>query len=59
MTATSAIAFMVFSLFYMPCFATLAMFYRESASLGWTLFSVGLSLGVAYTLALGVVIIGA
>ncbi|MES9902631.1 MAG: ferrous iron transport protein B [Sedimenticola sp.] len=59
MTATSAIAFMVFALFYMPCFATLGMFYRETASLGWTLFSVGLSLGVAYSLALGVVIVGA
>ncbi len=59
MTATSAIAFMVFSLFYMPCFATLGMFYRESGSLGWTLFSVGLSLGVAYSLALAVVMVGA
>ena len=58
MTPVSAIAFMVFSLFYMPCFATLGMFYRESGSLGWTSFSVGLSLGVAYLLALSVVIVG-
>lgn len=58
MTATSAVAFMVFSLFYMPCLATLAMLYRETDSLGWTAFSVVLSLVVAYLLALGVVIAG-
>ncbi|MCW8827015.1 MAG: ferrous iron transport protein B [Gammaproteobacteria bacterium] len=58
MTPVSALAFMVFVLFYMPCFATLAMFYKESRSVGWTLFSVVLSLAVAYSLAFGVTVIG-
>ncbi|NOR51200.1 MAG: ferrous iron transport protein B, partial [Gammaproteobacteria bacterium] len=58
MTPLSAVAFMVFVLFYMPCFATLAMFYRESGSVGWTLFSVVLSLVVAYSLAFGVTVVG-
>ncbi len=59
MTATSAFAFMIFSLFYMPCFATVAMFYRESgSSLAWTGFMVVFSTGVAYLLALLVVLVG-
>lgn len=58
MSPVSAVAFMVFALFYMPCFATLAMFYKESRSVGWTAFSVVLSLAVAYSLAFGVTVIG-
>ena len=58
MSPVSAVAFMVFILFYMPCFATLAMFYKESRSIGWTLFSVVLSLVVAYSLAFGVTVVG-
>ncbi len=58
MTPVSALAFMVFALFYMPCFATLAMFYKESRSVGWTIFSVVLSLAVAYSLAFGVTVVG-
>ncbi|QFY90105.1 ferrous iron transport protein B [Magnetovirga frankeli] len=59
MTATSAFAFMIFSLFYMPCFATIAMFYRESdSSLAWTGFMVAFSTSIAYALALLVVLVG-
>ncbi|QEP43966.1 ferrous iron transport protein B [Ectothiorhodospiraceae bacterium BW-2] len=58
MDPVSAIAFMVFVLLYMPCFATLAILYRETASLRWTLFSVGMSMGIAYLLALSISVIG-
>jgi ferrous iron transport protein B len=59
MTATSAFAFMIFSLFYAPCFATIAMFYRESgSSLAWTGFMVAFSTSIAYLLALLVVLVG-
>jgi ferrous iron transport protein B len=58
MSPVTALAFMVFALFYMPCFGTLAMFYKESGSLGWTGVSVGLSLGVAYFLAFSISSVG-
>ncbi len=58
MSPLSAFTFMIFVLFYMPCFATLAMFYKESKSAGWTIFSVVLSLTVAYSLAFGVTVVG-
>ncbi len=58
MTPVAAIAFMVFVLLYMPCFATLAILYRETASWRWTLFSVVMSLAVAYLSAFSIVLIG-
>ena len=58
MSPVTALAFMVFTLFYMPCFATLAMFYKESRSLKWTGVNVGLSLGVAYFLAFSISSVG-
>ena len=58
MAPLTAIAFMVFVLFYMPCFATLAMLYRESASMKWTAFSVLISMTVAYSLAYSITVLG-
>jgi len=46
-----ALAFMVFTLLYMPCLATIAVIRRETQSLGWTMFSVGMGLSVAWILA--------
>lgn len=59
MSPVSAIAFMVFVLLYMPCFATLAVLYRETQSMKWTGFAVVLSLTLAYSLALGITVVGA
>lgn len=58
MTPLTAIVFMVFVLFYMPCFATLAMLYRESGSLKWTTFSVVISMVVAYSLSYSITVVG-
>ncbi len=52
MSPVTAVTFMVFTLFYFPCLATLAVIYKETRSLQWTAFSVALSLSLAYTLAL-------
>jgi ferrous iron transport protein B len=49
-TPLSAFAFMVMTLIYIPCAATIAVIRRETGSWGWTLFAVG------YTLALGWVV---
>ncbi len=46
-----ALAFMVFTLLYMPCLATIAVIRRETQSVGWTLFSIGMGLGIAWILA--------
>lgn len=46
-----ALAFMVFTLLYMPCLATIAVIKRETQSTGWTLFSIGMGLGIAWILA--------
>jgi ferrous iron transport protein B len=58
MTPVTAIAFMIFTLLYVPCLATIAVLYKETQSLGWTTFSIGLSLTLAYTLALLVTTFG-
>jgi ferrous iron transport protein B len=46
-TPLSAYAFMLMTLIYIPCAATIAVIRRETGSWGWTLFAVG------YTLILG------
>ncbi len=46
-TPLSAYAFMVMSLIYIPCVATVAVIRRETGSWRWTLFAAG------YTIALG------
>ncbi len=48
MTALRALSFMVFTLLYMPCLATLAALKRETGSWRWVLFSVGYGLAVAW-----------
>jgi ferrous iron transport protein B len=52
MTPLTAVAFMVFTLLYVPCLATIAVLYKETQSWKWTGFSIGLSLSLAYSLAL-------
>lgn len=47
-----AYSFMVFTLVYVPCLATVAVIRKETASRKWTWFSVGYALIVAYLLAL-------
>ncbi len=51
MSPSQALAFMVFTLLYMPCLATLATIKAE-AGWKWTLFAVIYSFSVAYVLAL-------
>lgn len=48
MTPVAAYSMMVFVLLYIPCFATLATIKGETGSTKWMLFSVGMSLTVAY-----------
>lgn len=50
MTPLSAVAFMLFTLIYIPCLGTLGVMYRELGSLRWTLFGVGYSLLLAWAL---------
>jgi ferrous iron transport protein B len=49
MTPESALSMMVFVLLYVPCFATVAVIYRE-ASLKWACFNIIYSTMVAWTL---------
>jgi ferrous iron transport protein B len=51
MTPLIGYAFMVFVLVYTPCLATVAAIRRETGSWGWTGFSVGYSLILAWVLA--------
>lgn len=44
----SALSFMLFTLIYTPCVSTLAVIRQESRSLGFTLFSLAWSLGLAW-----------
>jgi ferrous iron transport protein B len=44
----SALSFMLFTLIYTPCVSTLAVIRQESKSLGFTLFSLAWSLGLAW-----------
>lgn len=47
-----AYSFMVFTLIYVPCLATVGVIRKETGSSKWTWFSVGYSLIVAYVLAM-------
>ena len=51
LTPLTALAFMVFTLIYTPCLGTVGMIYKETASLGWTTFSVVYGLGLAWLMA--------
>lgn len=48
MDPLSAYAFMVMSLLYIPCLATIGVIYRETNSFKWTAFSVAYSLIVGW-----------
>lgn len=54
----TAYTFMVISLIYVPCIATIAAIKRETNSWGWTLFAVGYSLTLAYAMGFGIYRIG-
>ncbi len=51
MTPLVGYAFMIFVLAYTPCLATVAAIRRETGSWGWTAFSVGYGLALAWILA--------
>lgn len=46
--AANAYAMMVFCLLYIPCAASIATIKKETESLGWTLFAVGMQLATAW-----------
>lgn len=48
MSPVAAYSMMAFVLLYIPCFATLATIREETGSTKWMLFSVGMSLLIAY-----------
>lgn len=48
-TAVNAYAMMLFCLLYIPCCASIATIHRESHSWKWTLGTIALQLGVAWT----------
>ena len=50
-TPLTAYAFMVFTLIYTSCVATIATIKRETGSWGWTGFAVGYQLVLAWTMA--------
>jgi len=58
MSQTGAYAFMVMSLLYIPCIATIGAIYRETNSIKWTAFSVIYSLAIGWTLSVLVYQIG-
>lgn len=47
-TKLSAYSYMVFTLLYIPCLATIAAIWKETRSAKWTFFSIGYSFVVAY-----------
>lgn len=49
-TPLAAYSFMVFILLYIPCLATTATIYKETASKKWTAFAIGYALVIAYLL---------
>ncbi|MBF0423522.1 MAG: ferrous iron transport protein B, partial [Magnetococcales bacterium] len=58
MPAKAALGFLVFTLLYVPCLATIAAIRRETLSWKWPLFSVGFGLTIAWTFALITIHIG-
>ena len=57
-TPVTGLAFMAFTLLYMPCVATLATIYSETNSLKWTLITVFYGLLMAYLVAYLIVLAG-
>ncbi|NQV42796.1 MAG: ferrous iron transport protein B [Candidatus Marinimicrobia bacterium] len=58
MTPLVALSFLVFTLLYTPCLATVAAIKRETGTWAYTIFSIAYSLGLAYLLAFGVTYFG-
>jgi ferrous iron transport protein B len=58
MTPVQAFAFMVFTLLYLPCLATIGAIRREAGSWKWVGFSVAYSLSLAWALALIIINVG-
>ncbi len=58
MAPLTAFAFMVFALLYAPCIATIAAIKAEAGGWRWAGFSVAFSLGLAYSLALAITLVG-
>ncbi|MCF7822673.1 MAG: ferrous iron transport protein B [Candidatus Marinimicrobia bacterium] len=54
MTPVVALGFMVFTLLYTPCLATVAAIKRETGTWVYTIFSIGYSLSLAYLLAFSI-----
>lgn len=50
-TPLSSFSFMVMTLLYIPCIASIAAIRRETNSLGWTVFSIGYSLLLGWIMA--------
>jgi ferrous iron transport protein B len=57
-TPITGLAFMVFSLIYTPCIATLGAIYKETNSWKWAIFTIIYELALAYVVALSIVIFG-
>lgn len=58
MTPLQAYAFMVITLIYMPCLATLAAIKKETGSWKWTLFSLVYGIALAWLMAFSIITIG-
>ncbi len=54
MTPLSALAFMFFTLIYIPCIGALGAMYRELGSLRWTFFAMTYSLVLAWVVAFAI-----
>ncbi|MCC7370258.1 MAG: ferrous iron transport protein B [Chloroflexi bacterium] len=46
-SVAGAVAYLAMQMLFIPCMATVTMIYRESQSVRWTLFSLGLSLSIS------------
>jgi len=57
-TPLTGLAFMAFTLIYIPCIATVGVIYRETNSWKWTFFSVIYGLILAYLMSLAIIWIG-
>ncbi len=57
-TPLTGLAFMAYTLIYIPCIATIGIIYRETNSWKWTIFTVVYELILAYIAALAIVGLG-
>ena len=58
LTPLSAYAFMVFVLIYVPCMVTVTTIWRETGSMGWTLFSISYLVCLAWLVSFMIVSVG-